>query len=297
MLKRINWKAILIGFVWVVCLNGLVVLMSFIEGEKNVVKCRDVKILIPGTQSFIAREELDQIIMRSQGQLVGRQLNTINIHQLERVLRANPFIESAKVYADMDGIVSVQIKQREPVLRILNLTNQDFYIDRNGYKIPTSMNFTAKVLVANGFILEGFANRVDTLDTKLARDLYNTALFIDKDSLWSDQIEQLYVNQQSEIEMVPRVGNQRIILGTADSLQVKFRNLLAFYKKAMPRVGWDAYKTISLKYANQIVCEKYTKTDSTAMATEAKTDSISAVKVDSTKTIKNLQDTTKTSTD
>jgi cell division protein FtsQ len=159
------------------------------------------------------------------------------------------------------------------------------------------MNFTAKVLVANGFILEGFANRVDTLDTKLARDLYNTALFIENDTLWNDQIEQLYVNQQSEIEMVPRVGNQRIILGTADSLQVKFRNLLAFYKKAMPRVGWDAYKTISLKYANQIVCEKYSAADSAAMATKIKTDSISAVKADSTKTIKNLQDTTKTSTD
>jgi cell division protein FtsQ len=29
-----------------------------------------------------------------------------------------------------------------------------------------------------------------------------------------------------------------------------------FYKKAIPKVGWDTYKTINLKYANQIVCEK-----------------------------------------
>lgn len=290
MLKKINWKAILFGFTWLVCLSGLVVLMSFIEGEKRTVKCTDVKILIPGTQSFIAREELDNIIMRSQGQLVGRDLNKINIHQLERVLRANPFIESAKVYADMDGIVNVQIKQREPVLRILNLTNQDFYIDRNGYKIPTSTNFTAKVLVANGYILESFGNKVDTLSTKLARDLYNTALFVDKDTLWTDQIEQLYVNQHNEIEMVPRVGNHRIILGNADSLQVKFRNLLIFYKRAMPKVGWDAYKTISLKYANQIVCEKNI-IDSAALRSKALTDT-SATATDTTK-IKKLQDTTK----
>ena len=34
-------------------------------------------------------------------------------------------------------------------------------------------------------------------------------------------------------------------------------NLLAFYKQAMPKVGWNAYKTINLKYTNQIVCERY----------------------------------------
>lgn len=294
MLKKINWKAILFGFIWLVCISGLVVLMSFIEVEKKSVKCKDVKVLIPGTQSFIAREEMDNIIQRNQGQLVGRFLNQINIHQLEKALRSNPFIESAKVYADMDGVINVRIKQREPVLRILNLTNQDFYIDRNGFKIPTSMNFTAKVLVANGYILEGFANRVDTLDTKLANDLYNTALFIEKDSLWNDQIEQLYVNQQNEIEMVPRVGNHRIILGDADSLQVKFRNLLAFYKKAIPRVGWDAYKTISLKYANQIVCEKNI-IDSNAVKTQVQADT-TAIATDTTKTIKKLQDTIKIST-
>jgi len=31
---------------------------------------------------------------------------------------------------------------------------------------------------------------------------------------------------------------------------------LIFYKRAIPKVGWDTYKTINLKYANQIVCQK-----------------------------------------
>ncbi|OYZ45037.1 MAG: cell division protein FtsQ, partial [Sphingobacteriales bacterium 24-40-4] len=211
---------------------------------------------LPGQFNFIERDEVDRILMENGGAMLGKDLNDINIHKLENALKANPFIEFAKVYADMTGVIHVQIRQREPVLRVVNMANLHFYIDGNGNKIPLSDNYTAKVLVASGLIEEDFSGRVDTLKTKMARDLFRTALFIRSDTLWDNQIEQLFVDLKGDIEMVPRVGGHKIILGSADSLQIKFRNLLVFYKKAIPKVGWDTYKTINLKYANQIVCEK-----------------------------------------
>jgi cell division protein FtsQ len=264
-IRRINRKAILYGFIWVVCLGGVGVLMSFIEVKKDTAVCKDVKVIIPGNQTFIERAEIDNIIRNVSGPLVGRKLSQINIHRLEKALKANPFVEFAKVYADMTGVIQVQIKQREPVVRIFNLANQDFYIDKNGLKVPVSQTFTARVLVANGNIMEYFSGTVDTLKTTMARDIFNTALFIENDTLWRDQIEQIYVNNKSEIELVPRVGNHKIILGSADSLKTKFTNLLMFYKKAMPKVGWDTYKTINIKYTNQVVCVKNV-IDSTAAA-------------------------------
>jgi cell division protein FtsQ len=256
MLKKINWWSIFYGFLWLISLSGLITLMSFIEIKKSSLKCKDVKVLLPGKFNFIERDEVDRILMQSAGTMVGTDLDEINIHKLENDLKANPFIEFAKVYADMTGIIHVQIRQREPVIRVVNMANLHFYIDANGNKIPLSDNYTAKVLVASGFIEEDFSGRVDTLKTQLLRDLYRTALYIKGDTLWDNQIEQLFVDLKGDIEMVPRVGNQKIILGSADSLQTKFRNLLVFYKKAIPKVGWDTYKTINLKYANQIVCEK-----------------------------------------
>jgi len=258
MLKRINWKAIGKGLAWAICLSGVIVLMSFIHIKKQEVKCISIKILIPGADNFIEREEIDAILKQSQGDLVGKPLENINTHEIEKAIQANPYIAFAKVYADMDGVINIQIKQRQPVLRIINAGGQDYYIDREGLKMPMSPNFTANVLVATGNILEGFGGRVDTLLTPLVADLYKTALFLKKDTLWDAQIEQIFVNSKSDIELIPRVGNQRIILGNADSLSVKMGNLLAFYKQAMPQVGWDAYKTINIKYINQIVCEKNT---------------------------------------
>ena len=257
MLNRINWKAIFKGFAWLICLAGMVVLMSFIDAKKQEVKCKKVEILIPGADNFIEKEEIDAILKAGEGELVGRKLETINIHNIEKALRANPYIAFAKVYTEMNGIVHVEVKQRQPVLRIINAGGQDYYIDSDGLKMPMSPNFTANVLVATGNILESFGGRIDTLITPLAKDLYKTALFSKKDTLWDAQFEQIFVNEKNDIELIPRVGNQRIILGTADSLATKMNNLLVFYKQAMPKVGWNAYRTINLKFHNQIVCEKY----------------------------------------
>lgn len=287
MLKRIKWKAVLYSFLWLLSLGGLVTLMSFIEVKKEEIRCKDVKVIIPDVDSFIGRFEIDDMITHTSGNLVGLKLHNIDIHKIENVLRANPYIQAAKVYTDMDGVVNVRISQREPVLRIVNLTNQDFYIDRNGLKMPVSLNFTPHILVANGYILEPFANKVDTLRTEMAKDLFKAAVFIDSDTLWREQIEQMYINQKSEIELVPRVGDHKIVLGDADFLEVKFSNLLAFYKKALPTVGWDAYKTINIKYVNQVVCERNI-IDSTKIKAARP-----AVLID---TIKKIQDTVTTST-
>jgi cell division protein FtsQ len=269
MFKKPIWRSILIGFAWLISLGGLVVLMSFINIKKAEVVCKDVRIYIPGNQYFIDKEQVENILHISSYTLVGRKMENINLHELEGKLRANPFVELAKVYADMDGVIRIEIAQRQPILRIMNQFDQDYYVDKNGVKIPLSGNFTARVLVANGYIEEPFGGKIDTMHTQLARDLYRTADYIRKDSLWDAQVAQIYVNEKHEIELIPRVGNQRILLGNADSLDVKFHNLLAFYKQALPQVGWDAYKVINVKYANQIIGVRNSKADSVKLKAAA----------------------------
>lgn len=274
MFKKRIWKHILIGFTWAISLGGLVVLMSFIEVKKAGVYCKEVKVYIPGSQYFIDRQEVDNILKVHRHQLIGRNMESINIHELEKRLKANPFVQSAKVYEDMDGIIKVEISQRQPMIRIMNQFDQDYYIDQNGIKIPISSNFTARVIAANGYIDEAFGNKVDTLHTEIARELFKTAVFISRDSLWTAQIAQIYVNQDHELELIPRVGTNRILLGNADSLEAKFSNLLTFYKKAMPQVGWDRYKQINIKFARQVVGVRSDSFKKDSLKAVAKADSL-----------------------
>jgi cell division protein FtsQ len=115
---------------------------------------------------------------------------------------------------------------------------------------------------------------VDTLHTDIAKELFKTADFISKDSLWSAQIAQIYVNQDHELELIPRVGTNRILLGNADSLESKFYNLLVFYKQALPQVGWDRYKIINIKFANQVVGVKSDNFKKDSLKAVARVDSL-----------------------
>ena len=112
--------------------------------------------------------------------------------------------------------------------------------------MPLSRHYVAHVLVASGQI-----------DEKLALgDLYKFVLFLQEDDFWNDWIGQIYVDSDNNVELIPRVGNHKVVLGSFDDYLTKLENLRLFYEQAIPKVGWEKYSEINLKYKNQIVCIK-----------------------------------------
>src|SRR5690606_34964027 len=120
MLKRIKWRLVGYGFIWMISLAGLFASMSFINLKKGETSYSDLKVIIEGSNNFIEREEVDEILFKQGGDIIGNKLTNINMQLLEKALKANPFIEHARVFADMNGLMHIDIKQRKPVLRIIN---------------------------------------------------------------------------------------------------------------------------------------------------------------------------------
>ena len=97
----------------------------------------------------------------------------------------------------------------------------------------------------------------DSLDkNRILFKIYSLAKFINKNKFLNTQIEQIYINKENGIELIPKVGKHLILFGDIDNMEEKFENLIAFYKKGLSKVGWDKYKKINLKYKNQVVCTK-----------------------------------------
>ena len=59
-----------------------------------------------------------------------------------------------------------------------------------------------------------------------------------------------------KIELVPRVSDAIIVLGTLDNYQSKLEKLYKLYQKGFNVIGWNKYKVIDLQYKDQIVCSK-----------------------------------------
>ncbi len=132
--------------------------------------------------------------------------------------------------------------------------------------MPISPNYTAPLIVANGNIMNSYVERkirdndaevIDTNSVKpVINQIFDLAKFIINDPFWSQQLEQISINEESEIELIPRVGNHRILLGNGMNLEEKFWKLMIFYKEGLSKTGWNDYSYINLKFQNQVVCSK-----------------------------------------
>ena len=58
------------------------------------------------------------------------------------------------------------------------------------------------------------------------------------------------------MELIPKVGKHKIIIGNVENIEQKLYNLKLFYINGLNQKGWENYSVINLKYQNQIVCTK-----------------------------------------
>ncbi len=213
---------------------------------------------LPDSSSLITRKDIEATIERSFGRnLPGMPVGSINVERVERVLESDPFVLNADVYIDSRNQVNIDIEQRLPILRVIDQNGLSYYLDGTGQKLPLSKHFAARVLVATGQI-PPFDR--DFLTHKKnphrLRDLFKLTQRILKDELLEPMIEQIHVAKDGDYVMIPKVGDQKIILGNLDDLETKILYLKNFYKEALPHKGWKKYKTINLKFHGQVVASK-----------------------------------------
>ena len=177
------------------------------------------------------------------------------MEKLEYILAKSPYVESIKVYTNLSGQIILDVVEREPIVRVINTGYVDYYIDKSGLRMPVSDKFAARLLVVNGNIRDRYAYK-DSIHDPVLLDAYKLASFIYADEYWKAQIEGIYINEDLEFELIPRIGDLYVLFGNTDNMIEKFEHLLLFYKECMQQFGWKDYKEINLKFEGQIVCTK-----------------------------------------
>lgn len=211
---------------------------------------------LPDGHDLIKAEDIMVKVERSFGfPLEGTPLNNIDIERLERVLEADPFILEADAYVDAGSVIHIRVEQREPVLRIIDNNGLNYYLDRDGVQMPLSEHFTARVLVATGSIPPYVPNFLER-DRHLLQDVFLLSEQIRMDPFLHSLIEQIYVSNRGEMTVIPKVGDQKILLGRNFNMREKLENLKIFYEQALPYEGWQRYDTYDLRYKGQVVAVK-----------------------------------------
>ena len=210
----------------------LIIVFTFVATKSGEVTCRGVRVAVKNTDVnvFVDEEDVMKAIKKGYGDIMDKSILAVNKDSLERVLVKNPMIKS------------VNIQQREPVLRVL--TGEGYYVDRDGRVMPLSSKFTSRVVVATGDINKKFA----------CEKLGPFAMKLKNEPFWDAYIEQLVVRSNEDVVMIPKVGDFRIVLGKVDDCDARLEKLILFLKDGITKKGWNRYKEINLKFDNQVVC-------------------------------------------
>jgi cell division protein FtsQ len=262
-------KKIIIISVWVILALALIlgIVFSGIIHQHRICKAVEININNGGADPFFTADDINTLLILKNDSIKGKKMSEINESLIENIIKENPYILNADVYTSMDGVLKINITQRKPIVRIINKLNQYFYLDNLGVKMPINAKYPANVVIATGninaayllFSPQNFNQRNDTLNLKkdsILFSIYKIADYIYKNNFLKSQIEQIYVNEDAEIELIPKLGDQIIIFGNAENIEEKFNKLLIIYKEAFNKLGWDKYKIINLTYADQVVCTK-----------------------------------------
>ena len=91
-----------------------------------------------------------------------------------------------------------------------------------------------------------------------------------QNDLWKNLIEQIHIQPDQGVELVPRIGDHIIYIGKlpdgsnreqhetaiAKFFEKKMTRLEKFYKYGLSQVGWNKYSYINIEFDNQIICKR-----------------------------------------
>ncbi len=223
------------------------------QKKNNHIKKINVNIFgLPDGKYLIKSEDVYNMLSESTSFDIDRAaLKDFNIRAIETMLNKDARIKNAEVYISKLNEMFIQIEQKEPIVRVSNANGGDYYLDLSGSKIPVDESSTVRVPVATGYVGNYDPEYMDKLNNPIA-DIYYVSKKIYQDNFLSSLVEQIHLESDGEITMVPKLGDTKIRFGVATELDEKFFKLKTYYKD-IKKFGIDKFATINLSFEEQIV--------------------------------------------
>lgn len=228
----------------IIVLAVVSIFFAFSSSQNNAKPISEVEVSFIGDNNlFISKTKVDKLLIQNNDYIKCVSKDILDLKALENKLSSHDMIENSEVYISINGILKIDIKQRNPYARVIS--DSSFYIDNNGTKMPLSDNYSARVLLVHGLNDESKIDYVFKL-IKTIRD----------DEFLNLNVTDILINK-SDISLRVRNCNFEVLVGDLNNLETKIKNFKAFYQKAYRDKILNNYKKVNLQFNNQIVCTKY----------------------------------------
>jgi len=240
-----KFKKVLKYLFFILLVISLSLLYSFASERNLQKKVKDIKIEFLGENTnFLTISMVDKLLIQNTKTVRNLKKSVIDLYGLEDQVNKNPYVAESSVFMHINGTIKTIVKQRSPIARVLH-EDTSYYIDKQGVKIPLSLIHSARVLLISG---------VDTSEDFI--EIIALVTTILDDDFLKKEIVEIHKLDNEEYQFSVRSGNYKIDFGKLINIDIKFKKLKAFYNKAFLDKTIHEYKTINVKFHNQVVCTK-----------------------------------------
>jgi len=242
------------AFFWLVLLaslTGITLMAARFQSEKVIRGVEAEVLLLDKGNNLILPDEIVKTVVKKFGPLERLPIDMVDMRSIEQFLSTSPYVKEASVFLGASGKLTLSIRQRMPIMRVVDNHGTHWYIDADTVRMPVSRNFTARVPLVNGDF-----PATTNIKTWPIGSLFDITMMLQENEFMGSLIDQIYVESKEKIWLVPRMGPSKILIGNTNDLDDKVERIQKFYKKALPSTGWDTYAYVDTRFAGQIVAKK-----------------------------------------
>lgn len=207
-------------------------------------KCRHLDVHISGKVPLLAQQDVHELLNSADLHPIGMPLDQVRAERIERMLSEHPFVHKVKCYYTPTGRTVLELRLRTP--KFIVAGRENYYIDEEKYKMPVPVHSVAYVPLITGRVTLSMATGV----------LFDFVSYLQQDPFWNAQIAQIHVREDLNIELVPRVGEAVILLGSLENYADKLERMYKLYTQAFNVIGWNRYAYLDLRFNDRIIAHQ-----------------------------------------
>ena len=253
------FKRIVKVFLWSCLLLVWIFLTAFANSEYGEIVLNKVNIVfIKDNQHHLITNDEVVDLVKDLGLVEGVSIKKdIHVDQIEKTLRSHYAVDKAEVYFLNNGDLHINILKKTPIARLLgNTSDVNYYLDYNGQLMKTSDSYVAKLPIFSGEIFSINDEFEPKSSTLIISEIYEMSQLINNDAFLKSQIVQIHIGNNGYFELIPRIGNHKILFGSPENMEEKLNKIKLFYTKGPDPKELNLYDTLNVMYNDQIVCSK-----------------------------------------
>lgn len=204
-------------------------------------------------ENVIDVKEIEKLINKTikDSQLKNTKLN---LTKIETIVNAHPLVEKGEVYLDSNEKLNIVVTQKMPKLRVIDNEGIQFFIDKIGEKCPVGSHLVSRCRILSG-ALPSYTDGMVFKDSTIYQQAWALDEMISNNEFLEALIEEIHVDREQNLVLIPKMGVERIIFGSFDEdADIKCKRLVKFYKSVIASQKGTHCVYLNLTAKNQVIC-------------------------------------------